>query len=542
MTQVAIYNEELARAGAPPLLGRAGLTLVGPTLMAHGTEEQRARWMPRILGADDVWCQLFSEPGAGSDLASLSTRAPKSGGVYRVTGQKVWSSYATFADMGIALVRTDPNAAPHKGISMLAIPMDAKGVDVRPLRQMTGEYEFNEVFFDEVEVPVENLIGPENEGWRVANTTLGNERGGSFVWKEQVLLEAANERLDRGVHARAGSPTTRVCVNDSRGRGSTSRSSGSTTRARSTALERGEEIGAESSIVKLFWAGASQRLYDTATTVLGPGALLTADDPGAVDGGRWARGLLSTRANSIMGGTSEIQRNILGERVLGCPREPTSDADDRSTIARPARLRRSARPRRPGALRARRVSARRVDAAARRGAGRAHRGARVTSRSGRSRGTPTSWRSRASRTRFSSEYGITLARAEQPVMKMPDMVVMLDPPRHVPMRRVVSGRFTPKAVRARQDDVDRMGTEILDGAVTGGDGGECDFVERIAAPLPLAVIAWMLGLPRDDWALLFRLSNEVIGSNDPGVPRDRARARRRRSGARVVSSTPTSRS
>ena len=118
-------------------------------------------------------------------------------------------------------------------------------------------------------------------------------------------------------------------------------------------------------------------------------------------------------------------------------------------------------------------------------------------------------------TRFSSEYGITLARAEQPVMKMPDMVVMLDPPRHVPMRRVVSGRFTPKAVRARQDDVDRMGAEILDGAVTDGDGGECDFVERIAAPLPLAVIAWMLGLPRDDWSLLFRLSNEVIGSNDP---------------------------
>src|SRR5579862_1259947 len=196
-TQVAIYNEELARAGAPPLLGRAGLTLVGPTLMAHGTDAQRARWMPRILGADDIWCQLFSEPGAGSDLAGLSTRAPKRDGVYRVTGQKVWSSYATFADMGIALVRTDPDAAPHKGISMLAIPMDAKGVEVRPLRQMTGDYEFNEVFLDDVEIPVENLIGPEHEGWRVANTTLGNERGGSFVWKEQVLLEAATDRLAR---------------------------------------------------------------------------------------------------------------------------------------------------------------------------------------------------------------------------------------------------------------------------------------------------------------------------------------------------------
>jgi alkylation response protein AidB-like acyl-CoA dehydrogenase len=323
LTQVAIYNEELARAGAPPLLGRAGLTLVGPTLMAHGTEEQRARWMPRILGADDIWCQLFSEPGAGSDLASLSTRAPKSGGAYRVTGQKVWSSYATFADMGIALVRTDPSAQAHKGISMLALPMDAKGVEVRPLRQMTGDYEFNEVFLDEVEVPVENLIGPENEGWRVANTTLGNERGGSFVWKEQVLLEAASNLLAMAC-AREGR------TNDARVRQRLAqtwidveifRLHNVRTLAR---LARGEEIGAESSIVKLFWAGASQRLYDTAISVLGPAALLMSGDAGARDRGRWARGLLSTRANSIMGGTSEIQRNIIGERVLGLPRETTA--------------------------------------------------------------------------------------------------------------------------------------------------------------------------------------------------------------------------
>ena len=320
-TQVVIYNEELARAGAPPLLGRAGLTLVGPTLMAHGTGEQRARWMPRILGADDVWCQLFSEPGAGSDLAGLSTRAPKRGGAYRVTGQKVWSSYATFADMGIALVRTDPTAPPHKGISMLAVPMDAKGVDVRPLRQMTGDHEFNEVFFDEVEVPVENLIGPENEGWRVANTTLGNERGGSFVWKEQVLLEAACNRL---VEACAGQGLTAdACVRQRLVRSWIDIEIFRLHNARTLQrLARGEEIGAESSIVKLFWADASQRLYDTATSVLGPSSLLVGDDGGAADAGPWARGLLSTRANSIMGGTSEIQRNVIGERVLGLPREP----------------------------------------------------------------------------------------------------------------------------------------------------------------------------------------------------------------------------
>ena len=276
--------------------------------------------MPRILGADDVWCQLFSEPGAGSDLASLSTRAPKSGGAYRVTGQKVWSSYATFADMGIALVRTDPDAPPHKGISMLAIPMDAKGVDVRPLRQMTGDYEFNEVFFDEVEVPVENLIGPENEGWRVANTTLGNERGGSFVWKEQVLLEAASDRLAKAC-ARAGAARDDARVRQQLAQSWIDVEIFRLHNARTLdRLARGEEIGAESSIVKLFWAGASQRLYDTATTrARARSALLMPDDAGAIDGGRWARGLLSTRANSIMGGTSEIQRNIIGERVLGLP-------------------------------------------------------------------------------------------------------------------------------------------------------------------------------------------------------------------------------
>jgi alkylation response protein AidB-like acyl-CoA dehydrogenase len=321
LAQVAVYNRELARAGAPPILGRAGVTLVGPTLMAHGTEEQRIRWMPRILGADDIWCQLFSEPDAGSDLASLTTRAPKRGGVYRVTGQKVWSSYATFADLGIALVRTDPDAPPHKGISLLAIPMDAKGVDVRPLRQLTGEYEFNEVFLDDVEVPLENLIGPEHEGWRVANTTLANERGAGFVWKEQVLLDAATAALTQACAraARTGDPLVRQRLARARIDTEIFRLHNERTLAR---LTRGEAIGAESSLVKLWWAGASQRCYDTATALLGPRALLTAEDHGAMDRGRWAGGLLSTRANSIMGGTSEIQRTIIAERILGLPREP----------------------------------------------------------------------------------------------------------------------------------------------------------------------------------------------------------------------------
>jgi alkylation response protein AidB-like acyl-CoA dehydrogenase len=321
MTQVAAYNEELARAGAPPILGRAGVTLVGPTLLAHGTEAQRVRWMRRILGADDIWCQLFSEPGAGSDLASLTTRAEKRGGVYRVTGQKVWSSYATFADMGIALVRTDLGARPHQGISMLAIPMDARGVEVRPLRQMTGESEFNEVFLDGVEVPVENLIGPEHDGWRVANTTLANERGASFVWKEQVLHEAALDRLSKtaALAGRRRDPLVRQRLAQSFIDVEIFRLHNARTLSR---LARGEEIGAETSVVKLFWADMSQRLSETALAVLGPGALLMAADDHAIDGGRWARSVLSTRANSIMGGTSEIQRNVIGERLLGLPREP----------------------------------------------------------------------------------------------------------------------------------------------------------------------------------------------------------------------------
>ncbi len=314
---VAMSSDSLP--DAPPLLGRAGITLVGPTLMAHGTEAQRVRWMPRILGADDVWCQLFSEPDAGSDLASLATRAPKSGGAYRVSGQKVWSSYATFANMAIALARTDPSAPPHKGISMLAIPMDADGVDVRPLRQMTGDYEFNEVFLDEVEVPVENLIGPEHEGWRVASTTLANERGASFVWKEQVLLEVAIGLLGKACERRGRTSDARVRQDLARSWIDVEifRLHNARTLSR---LARGEEIGSESSIVKLFWAGASQRLFETATRALGPEALLMTDGDDAVDRGRWARGLLSSRANSIMGGTSEIQRNIIAERILGLPR------------------------------------------------------------------------------------------------------------------------------------------------------------------------------------------------------------------------------
>ena len=321
LVQVAIYNEELARAHAPQIMGRAGVNLVGPTLIAHGTEQQRARWLPKILDATEIWCQLFSEPGAGSDLAGLTTKAVKQGDTYLVSGQKVWTSYARFADFGIALVRTDPTAAKHRGISMLAIPMRQSGIDVRPLRQITGESEFNEVFFDEVPVPVENLIGEENRGWGVAATTLANERGTSFVWKEQVLHEVALDLLvaraiergdfeDPGVRQKIAQSWIDVELFRLHNRRTLSR------------LQKGEQIGPESSIVKLFWSEMSQRLYETAVSVFGQDGLVAPGDARAVDGGRWARGLLWSRAASIAGGSSEIQRNIIAERILGLPREP----------------------------------------------------------------------------------------------------------------------------------------------------------------------------------------------------------------------------
>ena len=260
--------------------------------------------MPRILNADDIWCQLFSEPGAGSDLAGLSTRAERHGDVYVVTGQKVWSTGAQFTDWGLALVRTDPDAPKSKGISMLAVSMTAKGVDVRPLKQITGDSEFNEVFLDDVEVPVENVIGAENEGWRVANAVLANERGGGFIWRQQVRQEEAVDQLWKTC-AGAGlldDPLVRQRLAQAWIDVELLRLLNARTLAR---LARGEEIGAESSLVKLFWSETSKRFYDTAYDLVGD---------------EWSNDFLYSRANTIMGGTSQIQRNIIGERLLGLPR------------------------------------------------------------------------------------------------------------------------------------------------------------------------------------------------------------------------------
>jgi len=318
--QVAIYNMEYARSAAPQPVNRVGINLAGPTLLAHGTDEQRRRWLPRILTAEEIWCQLFSEPDAGSDLAGLTTRAERVDGGWLVTGQKVWTSYAQSARFGICLARTDPDAPKHRGISYLVVDMDADGIEIRPLRQITGEAEFNEVFLDEVFVPEGNLVGDLHRGWAVANTTLAHERGTSFPFKEQVVhevfldeayaLAVGAELLDDPEYADALAQSfvdIRVL-----------RLHNWRTLSR---LARGEEPGPESSWVKLSWSDMTQRFSATAVRLCAAAAPLAAGATGLADGGRWQRQWLWSGAASIAGGTSEVQRTIIGERILGLPRD-----------------------------------------------------------------------------------------------------------------------------------------------------------------------------------------------------------------------------
>jgi len=317
LTEQAIFQEEMAAARAPQMMNRVGINLVGPTLIACGSEEQRRRYLPRILSCDEVWCQLFSEPNAGSDLASLRTRAEPEGDAFRVNGQKVWTSYAQFARWGILLARTDGVAAKHKGLSYLIVDMKSPGISIRPLRQITGSAEFSETFFDNVMVPRANLIGEVNRGWEIAQTTLAHERGTAFPFKEQVLHKIAVDELADLVRRRGGDAATRqrlaahaieveiMRLHNCR---------------MMTKLGRGEMPGPESSIVKLFWADLTQHLFETALEVLGPRAQLVHGEARAEAEGRWQQAFLWSRCGSIAGGTSEIQRNIIAQRLLGLPR------------------------------------------------------------------------------------------------------------------------------------------------------------------------------------------------------------------------------
>jgi alkylation response protein AidB-like acyl-CoA dehydrogenase len=318
-----VVQEELARARAPELVGRIGVNLVGPTLLAHGTEDQRRRWLPGILRADILFCQLFSEPGAGSDLAALATRARRSDAEagWVLDGQKVWTSYAQFADWGLCLARTNPDVRKQAGITAFAVDMGAPGVEVRPLRQISGESDFNEVFLGEVCVPDDCVIGEVDAGWRVSASTLAHERGTNprqLVIHSQHLDEMLQLAADRGAFddphtaQRLAQAFVEVKLFQLHNWRSLSR------------LEAGQPIGPEGSALKLYWSEMSQRLHRLALDVLGPAAPLGAgatDNPGE---GEWQRSWLYYQAASIFAGTNEIQRTIIGERVLGLPREGSS--------------------------------------------------------------------------------------------------------------------------------------------------------------------------------------------------------------------------
>lgn len=314
--EYVIYTQELALARAPEIANRVGVNLAGPTLIAHGTPEQRARHLPGIMSAGEIWCQLYSEPAAGSDLASLTTRAERDGDGYVLYGQKVWSSYAREAACGLALVRTDTEAPAHRGISCVIVPMDADGVEIRPLRQMTGAVEFYEVFLDGVRVPASNLVGREHEGWRVAMTTLGHERGVGFAVKEWAVQRVAFDRLRELAASR-----TRGGAGALRDRMAASWTDIEILRLLNlrtvTRMAEGEAPGPETSVTKLHWAHLSQRLTDLALDVRGAVSWTAGEDP---SGEWWTTRHLWSRAATIAGGTDEIQRTIVAERVLGMPR------------------------------------------------------------------------------------------------------------------------------------------------------------------------------------------------------------------------------
>src|SRR6188472_1683524 len=306
----AILLEELARSQAPGHIGVIGLGMAGPTIIVHGTDEQKARYLPRILSAEEIWCQGFSEPGAGSDLASVRTRAELRDGRYFVNGQKVWSSYAHLADWCILVTLSDPDPPRYQGLTYLLVDMHSPGVEVRPLTQITGEAEFNEIFFTDVEVPVENVVGEPGQGWQVAMTTLMHERAalgfalsGAFEVAVGKLLELARGRdLDdrqRDLIAQSWIDLQALKWTNYR----------ALTRLMVTGAP-----GPEASVPKLHWSEANQRLGKLALELLGPEAQVMDDE------GYWQWLQLRSRGNTIEAGTSEILRNIVAERVLGLPK------------------------------------------------------------------------------------------------------------------------------------------------------------------------------------------------------------------------------
>ena len=319
LTEMVVLYQEMARAESPQLVNRGGVSMLGPTLMKHGTPGQQKRFLPKILTAEELWCQGFSEPNAGSDLANLQTRAVLGGAEFIVNGQKVWTSMGHVADWCFLLVRTDPGAPKHKGISFLLVDMKTPGITIRPLRQITGEAEFNEVFLDNVRVPRENLVGKVNEGWSVAITTLAYERD-LLTFIRHVSLRNALHRLVRLVkeRGRGADPIVRQKVADLWIGEQALKLNGYRSL---TKILKGGAPGPEGSTSKLFWSHLDQELALTASQVIGPYSQIAEGSAWAPDHGQWEFYELLARGSGIRAGTSEILRNILAERVLGLPKD-----------------------------------------------------------------------------------------------------------------------------------------------------------------------------------------------------------------------------
>jgi alkylation response protein AidB-like acyl-CoA dehydrogenase len=312
MEQV-VYAEEMHRARAPGTLNPLGLSNIAPAIIEHGTEQQKTTLLPRMLRGDDIWCQGFSEPNAGSDLASLRTSAVRDGACWIVNGQKTWNTLGNIANWCELLVRTDPSVPKHKGITCLLVDMTLPGVEVRPLVTITGEKEFNEIFFTDVRVPVDYTLGPVNEGWRVAMTTLAYERGtvaklhlGTRAKIRRLIDEAKRTPMGDGTFA-ADDPVLRQHVARVYMEGELLKLISE--RALSAELH-GRAMGPEGSIAKLLWSEAEQHITEVASEVLGPDGLE----------GSWARDRVYSRALTIAGGTTQVNKNIVAQRILGLPR------------------------------------------------------------------------------------------------------------------------------------------------------------------------------------------------------------------------------
>jgi len=333
--QQAIVQDEMARMGAPPAINGLGIGFIGPTIIVHGTEAQKQRYLKKMLTAEEIWCQLYSEPNAGSDLAGLKTRAEDAGDHFVVNGQKIWTSSGPIADWGILLCRTDPKVSKHKGISCVLLNMRQPGVEVRALKQISGHSLFSEVFMTNARADKSDLIGKLNEGWAIAQTTLGYERGGNSLGRVTRYaiafhqLVRATKQLKRNGKPLLEDPVVRAKMGKLYTELEVQRYAG--LRVLST-LNKGERPGPESSITKLSYTEFEKRYYDTALEILGPwGQMMTAReefeeiDTSSGEAGTWATAFLWARAGTIYSGSSEIQKNIIGERVLGLPKEVRAD-------------------------------------------------------------------------------------------------------------------------------------------------------------------------------------------------------------------------